>query len=55
MDQKINPSNVSNPLLESEIQTKGDRREALRKIAKYSAYTAPALLASISGKASAAS
>ena len=55
MDQKSNPSNVNNPSLESETQAKGDRREALRKIAKYSAYTAPALLASISGKATSAS
>lgn len=55
MDQNINTPNTNRSSPESEIPIEDSRREALRKIAKFSAYAAPAMLATISGKASAAS
>jgi len=55
MDQINKPSDANQSIPQPENHTEGTRREALKKIAKFSAYTAPVLLASISGKVSAAS
>lgn len=38
---------------QNDADNEASRREALKKIAKFSAYTAPALLASVSGKSNA--
>jgi hypothetical protein len=55
MDQNTNTPNINGSLPESESPMESSRREALRKIAKFSTYAAPAMLATISGKASAVS
>jgi hypothetical protein len=55
MDQSIKIHEMDGSIKLLDLPTDDSRRQALQKIAKYSAYLAPALLATISGKASAAS
>lgn len=51
----MSESNPEIKVTQNDSDNEASRREALKKIAKFSAYTAPALLASISGKAQAVS
>lgn len=55
MDQSFKIHEMDESIKLLDLPTDDSRRQALQKIAKYSAYVAPALLISISDKASAAS
>jgi hypothetical protein len=51
MDQSIKIHEMDESIKLLDLPTDDSRRQAMQKIAKYSAYVAPALLATISGKA----
>ena len=53
MDQLFKPPKLDESTTLLDLPSDDSRRLALQKIAKYSAYVAPALLATISSKASA--